>query len=117
MAVEGPVEQLALGQLAECGGRLLADRLAGVGDRTRQQVVAVTQPIGLGGPAVDVAADPERVVEATQDRQHLRRERPEQGVVAAEQEPLRTCPARVGEHGLERRDVAVHVVDDRQRRH
>ena len=61
-------------------------------------------------PAVDVAPDPLRV-ELAQALDRLHRPGSEAGVVAAEQEPLRRT---VGEHRLERRQVAVHVVQQPQ---
>ena len=55
--------------------------------------------------------------ERAQDIDGLRRQRPEQGVVAAEQEPVSARVARILEHGLRGEDVPVDVVEHRQRRH
>ena len=63
-------------------------------------------------PALAVSAQPGRVRQLAQPRQRLDRPGPEGAIVAAEQ-PL-VDSLGLGEDGLERREVAVHVVEDPQ---
>src|SRR4051794_27238045 len=68
--------------------------------------------VRVGGPAVDVAADPARVFELLEPFDGLAGERAEHGVVAAEEVAGRAFVRRVFERRLERGEVAVDVVEE-----
>jgi hypothetical protein len=70
-------------------------------------------PVGrwLAQPALAVAADPRRVLELLQPGQRLQRPRARRAVVAAEEPAVHARIVRVREHGLERRQVPVDVVE------
>jgi hypothetical protein len=112
MAVAHVVEDHLLGQPCELRDRIGAHQVGaasdGVADGLGDLVV-----VGLGGPAVDVAADPGRI-ELVQAGHGLRRPGAEDGVIASEQETVGPVVVGVGEHGLERREVAVNVVEEGQ---
>ena len=66
----------------------------------------------LEQPALTVAADPRRVRQLAQTRECLERVRTRGPVVAAQQPAVDVHGLRVGEHRLERIQVAVDVVED-----
>ena len=99
------------GQRPSSSASAVAERRARVGDRAWRPAV-VRRRGGVAGPAVDVAADPGRRLELAQARDGLCRPGAEQRVVAAEHPAARAGGARVGEDGVERRQVAVHVVEN-----
>src|SRR5215203_1668592 len=106
VAVERAVDGRRLWEAEQLLDELLAERFrtagADVGDRSRR-VVPVDEP------AVGVAADPGRVRQLLQALDRLLRPSAGHRVVAAEEELVEI--ARVGENGLERRQVAVDVVE------
>ena len=83
--------------------RALHDRVVGRGVRVR-------------GPALAVAADPGGV-ELLQASERLDGLRAEERVVAAEQEGADALGARVGQHRVERGEVAVDVVEQPEHGH
>jgi hypothetical protein len=107
----GPVDR-AEGQAGEVGDELVAEGLAGGGDRSGQDRVG-GRGAGRRRPALAVAADPQRG-QLAQALDRLQRPAAEERVVAAEDEAVDV--AGVLEHRLERREVAVHVVDQRLHR-
>ena len=62
-------------------------------------------------PALAVPAQPGRVRQFAQSRQRLDRPRSESAVVTAEQPVVDAFTASLGEHRVERGQVAVHVVE------
>ena len=64
----------------------------------------------LAQPALAVAADPRRIRKLTEPGQRLGRPRARRAVVPPEEVAVGTEPVGVGEHGLERGQVAVDVV-------
>jgi hypothetical protein len=71
----------------------------------------------VGGPALAIAADPGRGLQLPQRGDRLLRPCTEQRVVATEQELGGAGLAGVVEHGAQRRQVAVHVVEEGSRGH
>jgi hypothetical protein len=65
-------------------------------------------------PALAVPSDPRRVRQLPQECERLERPRARGPVVAAEEPAVCACALGVSEHGLERGEVAVDVVEDRQ---
>src|SRR4051812_12863997 len=101
-----------LRQRAQLLHEILAERVpAGRDCALRQRVVGSI--LRVGGPAVDVASYPLRPLKPAEPLDGLARPRTEHRVVAAED--VARSPRRAGvlERGLERREVAVHVVEQR----
>ena len=116
VAVAGPIEDHLLLQGAELGDGVRAERRAAVGDRALEKVVRA-RLVREGTPTVDVAADPCRVGKTAENLDGLRRPGSEQGVIAAQQEPVRPGAAGILEHRFKRDRVPVDVVEQRQRWH
>ena len=112
MAVARAVQTVCSGSAPSSRRDALADRAPAIGDRDPEALVL--RYVDHRGPAVDVAADPGRGLEFAQRRDRLRRPRAEQRVVAAEQEPVGAGAPCVGEHRIQRREVAVDVVEEGQ---
>ena len=98
------------GEVVELGDVVRVERGAAGGDRALDHVV-VGRLVGVRGPALAVTADP-RGVEPAQPFQGRARLGPEQGVVAAEEVGAHALGAGIGEHRLERGQVAVDVVEE-----
>ena len=82
-----------------------------------RQVLHDLRPIDgrLAQPALAVAADEDRrLVDLAHGCERLALERTEADEVAAEQERGRALRTRVREHGFERRQVRVDVVEHRE---
>ena len=109
VAVERPVAGEALGQRGQLAHELGAEQLRAALDRALHGLGRVVR---RRGPPLAVAADPLRV-ELAQPLDRLARPRAEQGVVAAEHP--RVDVLRVGQDGLERRQVPVDVVEQAER--
>jgi len=116
VAVADAADNRLLRECAQLSDKFRAERGAAVGDRALQQLI-VTGLIGKRRPAVHVAPDPDRVAQRPQRRDRLRRPRSEQRVVAAEQKAVNPLTPHVLEDGLERRQIPMHVVEHRERRH
>ncbi len=112
VAEADPADDGLFGESAERVRGLGADGLAARCDGGAEHVV-VREIIRKRGPAVDVTADHRGALNFGDTLERLGRPRPEQRVVAAEDEPLDPRSRRVLEHRVERRQIAVDVVHDR----
>ena len=103
----------------ELDGRLEAGQKVAVGPRelargVRGELVAALAPAveEKDHLALAVAGDEACVGQRPHPVQHLDRV-PARGEVAAEEDEIRLLAFHLGEHGLQRRQVAVHVVQSR----
>ena len=76
-------------------------------------------PVGrrLAEPALAVAADPGRVLEAAQPVERFARVRARGAVVPAEQPAVDPHGVRIGEHGVQRIHVSVDVIQESEHAH
>ncbi len=113
VAAADPVEDRLRGQRRQPRDGRVAE-LSGAPARRRPHR---RRRLGRGvRPALAVAADPGRAAQLREPHDGLARPCAEQRVVAAEQPAGGAGGVRLGEHGVERRQVAVDVVEDREHR-
>ncbi len=101
------VDRRALVERAELVDERVAERST---RRERGAVGRIGQAVRGGRPALAVAADPRRGGELAQPRDRRLGPRAEERDVAADEIGVGALPGGIGEHGLQRRQVAVHVV-------
>jgi hypothetical protein len=113
VAVARPVEDELLGQRSEGAHPLLSEIVGARGDG-RLDEIELRSLAGRGRPALAVAADPLGGGQRLEPVEGLAGPRAEERVVAAKDEAVGAAALRVGQHGLEREQVAVDVVEERE---
>jgi [ribosomal protein S5]-alanine N-acetyltransferase len=113
VAVPSATDDGLLDETAQKGRALLTDCAATILDRALQHLVV--RDVDPRRPTVHVAADPGGVFQRPEGLERLPRPRTEEGVIATEHELLGAVLTRVVEHGLQRRQVAVDVIEQRER--